>query len=52
MELRQQGQCVLLEPWYQFNLQVGFEQVGRAMTDIERMSGQFKIPDNSDKNLV
>ena len=50
MELRQQGQCVLLEPWYQFNLQVGFEQVGRAMTDIERMSGQFKIPDNSDKN--
>lgn len=50
MELRQQDQCVLLEPWYRFNLQVGSEQVGRAMTDIERMSGQFKIPGNSAEN--
>jgi len=47
MELRQQGKCELLEPWYQFNLQVGTNQVGRAMTDIERMSGHFATPEQS-----
>lgn len=45
MELRERGKCELLEPWYQFNLQVVSDQVGRAMTDIERMNGNFELPE-------
>ncbi|EJN56077.1 elongation factor G [Loigolactobacillus coryniformis] len=45
MMLRQKGGCQLLEPWYQFRLEVGQEQVGRAMTDIQRMSGDFTAPE-------
>ncbi|MCR5322335.1 MAG: TetM/TetW/TetO/TetS family tetracycline resistance ribosomal protection protein [Lachnospiraceae bacterium] len=32
---------VLLEPWYDFTLYVPQGMVGRAMTDVERMSGRF-----------
>ncbi|PWG00432.1 elongation factor G [Levilactobacillus bambusae] len=39
MVLRQQGYCQLLEPWYQFRLEIGLDQVGRAMTDVQRMHG-------------
>ncbi|GKS81282.1 elongation factor G [Ligilactobacillus pabuli] len=45
MELRQQDQCQVLEPWYEFNLQVQADQVGRALTDIERMHGTFTAPE-------
>lgn len=44
MMLKQRGDCQLLEPWYRFRLEVGQEQVGRAMTDIQRMNGQFDAP--------
>lgn len=44
MMLRQRGACQLLEPWYRFRLEVGQDQVGRAMTDIQRMNGQFDAP--------
>lgn len=44
MMLRKQGACELLEPWYQFRLEVGQDQVGRAMTDIQRMHGEFDAP--------
>jgi len=42
MELTRQNACQLLEPWYRFRLEVGQDQVGRAMTDIQRMSGTFE----------
>lgn len=41
------GHAELLEPWYRFRLEVGQEQVGRAMTDIQRMHGQFDTPDTA-----
>lgn len=44
MMLRQRGACQLLEPWYRFRLEVGQDQVGRAMTDIQRMNGEFDAP--------
>lgn len=44
MMLRTRGGCELLEPWYRFHLEVGQEQVGRAMTDIQRMHGEFEPP--------
>lgn len=39
------GQSQLLEPWYQFTLTVTQDQVGRAMTDIRRMHGEFDAPE-------
>lgn len=38
------GTCVLLEPVYEFQLEVPTENVGRAMADIQRMSGTFDVP--------
>ena len=34
----------LLEPYYEFRLEVPSEQVGRAMTDIQKMLGEFDPP--------
>ena len=35
----------LLEPYYAFRLEVPTENVGRAMSDIERMQGSFDVPE-------
>jgi len=40
-----QAQSVLLEPWYDFCLRVPTEQIGRAITDIRAMSGEFEAPE-------
>lgn len=44
MMLKQTEHCQLLEPWYQFRLEIGQEQVGRAINDIQRMNGSFNAP--------
>ncbi|WP_137596740.1 elongation factor G [Paucilactobacillus kaifaensis] len=44
MMLKKTKHCQLLEPWYQFRLEVGSEQVGRAINDIQRMHGRFNAP--------
>jgi len=44
MMLKQTENCQLLEPWYRFSLTVGQDQIGRAMTDIQRMHGSFDTP--------
>jgi len=41
-----QAKSVLLEPWYDFVLTVPTPAVGRAITDIRAMSGQFDTPEN------
>ena len=40
-----QAKSVLLEPWYDFDLTVPTEQVGRAITDIRAMGGEFDAPE-------
>ena len=35
------AESVLLEPWYQFRLEVPTEHVGRAMADLQRFGGEF-----------
>lgn len=37
--------CVLLEPVYEFSLEVPSENIGRAMSDIQRMCGSFNAPE-------
>ncbi len=42
-----QAESVLLEPWYSFILTLPTECVGRAITDIRAMSGEFDPPDTT-----
>lgn len=39
-----QADSVLLEPCYEYRLELPSENVGRGMTDIERMHGTFGLP--------
>lgn len=47
MELKQDGYCQLLEPWYRFRLTVPQDQVGHAISDIQRMAGTFQLADTN-----
>ena len=40
-----QAESVLLEPYYAFRLEVPESNIGRAMTDLERMHGTFETPE-------
>ena len=41
-----QAKSVLLEPWYDFILTVPTEQIGRGITDIRAMGGEFEAPES------
>ncbi len=43
-----EAESILLEPVYQFRLEVPDAMIGRAMTDIERMHGTFEPPEVKD----
>lgn len=43
-----QAQSVLLEPWYRFELELPTTDVGRAMTDLQRTSGEVTLSAGSD----
>ena len=47
-----QAGCKLLEPWYEFTLTVPTPQIGRAITDIRAMSGEFDAPDTVGENSI
>lgn len=39
-----EGGCEILEPYYEFRLELPVEYTGRAMADIDRMQGRFDAP--------
>ena len=47
-----QAESVLLEPFYEFRLTVPADKLGRAMTDIQKMSGSFSEPENENGQMV
>ncbi len=46
------AESILLEPWYQFRLEVPTEYVGRAMTDLQRLSGTVAPPETDGEMSV
>ncbi|MBO5489661.1 MAG: TetM/TetW/TetO/TetS family tetracycline resistance ribosomal protection protein, partial [Eubacterium sp.] len=38
-----QAESVLLEPYYEYRLEIPDDQIGRAMTDLERMKAEFTL---------
>jgi len=47
-----QAQSVLLEPWYDFVLTLPAPMVGRAITDVRAMHGQFDAPETQGELAV
>jgi len=47
-----QARSVLLEPWYDFRLELPAECAGRALSDIQRMSGEADPPETADGETV
>ena len=46
-----QAKSVLLEPWYAFSIEVGPEQIGRVISDIRAMNGEFGSPEDVGEQL-
>lgn len=46
------ARSVLLEPYYEFILEVPQEAAGRAMTDIQRMNGTLRPPESNGETAV
>ena len=44
--------CVLLEPVYNYKLEIPAELTGRAMTDIQRMYGTFETPETTGEMTI
>lgn len=47
-----QAKSVLLEPWYAFKLDLPAEQLGRAISDLQAMSGTFSSPESDGERSV
>ncbi|SCH70892.1 Tetracycline resistance protein tetM [uncultured Clostridium sp.] len=47
-----QAKSVLLEPFYEFRLTIPADKLGRAMTDIQKMTGTFSEPENENGQMV
>ena len=47
-----QARSILLEPWYDFRLEVPQSNVGRAMTDLQRMGADLNAPETIGQNAV
>lgn len=46
------AETVLLEPWYEFRLELPTEMIGRAMSDVQKMSGRINEPESMDGTSV
>lgn len=47
-----QAESILLEPYYEFRLEISQDNIGRAMTDIERMHGNCNLPEIINEDAV
>lgn len=43
---------ILLEPYYEFRLEVPAEMIGRALADVQKMQGSFESPDTDGTTAV
>lgn len=47
-----QAESVLLEPWYNFEITVPTENIGRVISDVQKMSGTFDSPQQDGENSI
>ena len=46
------AETILLEPWFAFTIEVPMANIGRAMSDIQKMHGRFSEPQTEGENSV
>lgn len=46
------AQNILLEPYYEFRLEIPAETIGRAMADVTRMQGSFLPPETDEETAI
>ncbi len=46
------AESVLLEPWYDFTIEVPSDSVGRVLSDIQRMNAEFSAPETDGEMSV
>ena len=46
------AKSVLLEPWYAFTIEAAPEQIGRVISDIRAMDGEFGSPEEAEERLL
>ena len=44
--------CILLEPYYRFKIDVSIDHIGRVLSDIQKMNGEFEEPINHDDKVM
>lgn len=47
-----QARSVVLEPWYDLQLELPADGLGRAMNDIQQMGGSFETPENVGDEVI
>lgn len=47
-----EAESILLEPWYEFRVEVPAENIGRAMADVQKMGGVFEAPEQDGETAV
>ena len=47
-----EAESILLEPWYDFRLELPAESVGRALSDLQRMAGETAPPELEGEEAV
>lgn len=48
----EQAENILLEPYYKFKIKVDLDYMGRVISDIQKMSGEFNPPINSGDKII
>lgn len=48
----EKARSVILEPFYQFDIYISEDYLGRVMSDIQKMGGTFEAPVQLDRNVV
>ncbi|MFR8089399.1 MAG: NYN domain-containing protein [Lachnospirales bacterium] len=46
------AESILLEPWYEFRLEVPAAQIGRALSDLQKRSAQFEDPEREEDRAI
>ncbi|MGL4773484.1 MAG: GTP-binding protein [Clostridium sp.] len=48
----EKGECVLLEPFYEFKMEISSSLIGRVLSDIQRLNGEFNEPITKGDNVI
>ncbi|MGG7097754.1 GTP-binding protein [Clostridium sardiniense] len=46
------AKCILLEPYYKFKIDVSMDLIGRVLSDIQKMKGEFEEPISYENKVI